>query len=286
MSDLTSQIQPVKNHTRLQEMAARGFRYSYRSGGVVLPPSMVKGENKQCQSRMLSLEGDMEVRRWGDEERFEAAVHTEEGPKNLKGTVVSPYSSIDIQSGAISRWQITFREADQAIRNAYDTLTPREAIRLISTIWEQLDRTSELAAARSRLLVGKLGKPKLGPSPKWFEDQRAKLSEADEDELPVNPCAVTSAEFLIRAALAATPQHPRLEAEIETGPRGRVVIDWHVSRARLQWMVEAIDIPWPSVKVYQVAHQPKSSGVSKLESRAFYNAFDAIDSFVQFLGSI
>jgi hypothetical protein len=231
---------------------------------------------------MLDIAGVMEVVRWGDEERFEAAVQTDEGPRTFSGSL----PNLDVQSGSLYRWQVVLREVDRGIRRAYDSLCPKEAIKVISTIWEQLERTSELAAARSRLLVGKLGKPKLAPSPKWFEDQRAKLSEADEGELPVNPCTVTSAEFLIRAALAATPPHLRLEAEIETGPRGRVVIDWLVARGRLQWMVEAIDIPWPSVKVYQVAHQPESSGVSKLESRAFYNAFDAIDSFVQFLGSI
>jgi hypothetical protein len=286
MSDLTSQTQPLKNHTRLQEMAARGVRYSYRSGRVVLPPSMFKGENKQCQSRMLSLEGDMEVRRWGDEERFEAAVHTEEGPKNLKGTVVSPYSSIDIQSGAISRWQITFREADQAIRNAYDTLIPREAIRLISTIWEQLDRTSELAAARSRLLIGKLGKPQLAPLPDWFENQRGKLSVAGEGEAIANPCAVAIAELLVRAALAAAPGDAALTAELETGPMGRVIVDWCVPKGRLQWMVEAIDIPWPSVKVYQVLHRSEHGLPKSLEPHIFYNAFDAIDSFIRFVGNI
>ena len=164
----------------------------------------IKGESN-CQQRMLDVTGVMEVQRWGDEERFEAAVHTEEGPKSLKGTVVTRCSCIDIQSGAIPRWQVAFREADQAIRNAYDKLAPREAIRVISTIWEQLDRTSELAAARSRLLVGKLAKPRLAPLPDWFEDQRDKLSEADEGEVAANPSAVAIAELLVRAAVAAVP---------------------------------------------------------------------------------
>ena len=199
--------------------------------------------------------------RWGDEER------------------------IDVQSGATPRWQITFREADQAIRNAYDALVPREAMRVISAIWEQLDRTSELAAARNRLLVGKLGKPRLAPLPKWFEDQKAKLLAAEEGEVAANPFAVVSAEFLVRAALAAIPQGDELEAELETGPMGRVVIDWFVPKGRLQWMVDAIDIQWPSVKVYQVSHQAKPESPMTVDSRIFYNAFDLVDSFVKFLGS-
>jgi hypothetical protein len=165
-------------------------------------------------------------------------------------------------------------------------LEPREATRVISTIWEQLDRTGELAAARSRLLIGKLERPTLAPLPKWFQDQRAKLFEADEDELPASPLAISSAELLVRAAVAAPSEGAALEAEIDRGPRGRVTIDWNVPRGRLQWMVEAIEIPWPSVKVYQVSQRPSSTQPSAFESRILYNAFDVIDSFVGFLSTM
>jgi len=165
-------------------------------------------------------------------------------------------------------------------------LAPREGIRLISTIWEQLDRTSELAAARSRLLIGKLVKPQLAPLPDWFEDQRGKLSVAGEGEVTANPCAVAVAELFVRAALAAVPGNAALTAELETGPMGRVIVDWCSPKGRLQWMVEAIDIPWPSVKVYQVSRRPDQNHPKALETRIFYNAFDAIDSFVEFAGNI
>lgn len=240
----------------------------YRTGSAVLRESIsIKGE--QCQQRILKAE-----LQWsGDEERSEAAVQTEEGPN-------------DIQTGAIPRLQIAFREADQAIRNAYDTLTPREAVRAISTIWEQLDRTSELAAARSRLLIGKLVKPQLASLPDWFENQRDKLSVAGEGEAIANPDAVAIAELLVRAALAAAPGNAALTAEIETGPMGRVIVDWCVPKGRLQWMVEAIDIPWPSVKVYQVLHRSEHGLPKSVETRIFYNAFDAIDSFIRLVGNI
>jgi hypothetical protein len=289
MRDLASEIPPAIYRVQLRDMVAKGVvYYGYGRGRpVVLPQSMVQGESKQYQSRMLSIfEGVMESQWRGDEEIFEAAVDTDEGPKNLKGTVVPPHPSVEIQSGAvaIARWQVGFREADQAIRNAYDTLVPREAIRVISTIWEQLDRTSELAAARSRLLIGKLGKPRLAPLPDWFKNQRDKLSMADEGEVIANPRAVAVAELLIRAAIAAVPDNLELAAEIETGPMGRVVIDWCVPKGRLQWMVDAIEIPWPSVKVYQVSHPSESGLPKKLGTHIFFNAFDAIDSFVGFLG--
>ncbi len=283
MSDPTSEARPATYRTRRGAGHNRVCDYTYRKGFVLSESISIKGE--QRQQKMLDVTGVMEVRRWGDEERFEAAVHTEEGPKSLKGTVVTSCSCIDIQSGAIPRWQVVFKEADQAIRKAYDTLEPREATRVISTIWEQLDRTGELAAARSRLLIGKLEKPTLAPLPKWFQDQRAKLFEADEDELPASPLAIGSAELLVRAAIAALSEGAALEAEIDSGPRGRVTIDWNLPRGWLQWMVEAIEIPWPSVKVYQVSQRPSSTQPSAFESRILYNAFDVIDSFVGVLST-
>jgi len=236
MSDLTSESMSVylKVLEKIEQKPKWWSHDGYSKGSLVVSESISsKSANKQCHSRMRNLNGVMEIHRWDDEEHFDAAVDTEEGPKNLKGTVVHPGSFVDVQSGAISKWQVTFQDANQAIREAYDKLIPKEAIKLISAIWEQLDRTSELAAARSRLLVGKLGKPKLAMLPKWFEDQRAKLLEADEGELAANPCAVTSAEFLVRASLAALQQNSDITAEIETGPMGRVIIDWCLPKGRL-----------------------------------------------------
>jgi hypothetical protein len=281
MSNAVSEIPAVAYAARFRESVAT-LRYDYQTGRTF----SVESENKQRSSRILSIEGVMEVQRWGDEERIVAAVQTDEGPKNLKGSVVSPPPSVDIQSGAGSGWRMEFREADQAIRNAYDTLMPREAVRLISTIWEQLDRTSELAAARSRLLMGKLGKPPLAPLPDWFENQREKLCVADEGEVIANPRTVAVAELLVRAAIVRVPDNTTLTAELETGPMGRVVIDWCVPKGRLQWMVDAIDIPWPSVKVYQVSHPSENGLPKKLDTRIFFNAFDAIDSFAAFLRNI
>lgn len=259
-----------------RKLRRNAFYYDYRTGPVVLPSSGVESENKQRQSKMLSIDGVMESWRRGREECFEAAVQTDDGPKNLEGRVVSRPSA-DIQSGSVAGWQTELQEVDHAIRNAYDTLVP---IKAVSAIWEQLDRTRELAAARSRLLLGKLGKPKLAPLPDWFKNQRDNLIVADEDELTANPRAVTVAELIV-CAVAATV--PNLTAEIETGPMGRVVIDWHVPKGRLQWMVESMDTPWPSAKVYQVSQETEPTSVNTLKTRIFYNAFDAIESLVQFL---
>jgi hypothetical protein len=47
-----------------------------------------------------------------------------------------------------------------------------------------------------------------------------------------------------------------------------------------------LDIPWPAVKVYQVSQIPKADGSKSMNTRIFFNAFDAIDSFKEFLSNI
>jgi hypothetical protein len=192
----------------------------------------------------------------------------------------------ELQGITPTNWQNAIKDIDKSILGAYENPLPKEAIKIIATIWEQLERTEELAAARSRLLLGRLPKPILGTLPQWFEKQKTKILTADEDEIAADPCAVSSAELLVRAVVAACLQANDFEAEIETGPRGRVVIDWYVPDGRLQWMVEALDIPWPAVKVYEVSHIPKPNGSKSIGTHIFFNVFDAIDSFKKFLSNI
>jgi hypothetical protein len=247
-------------------------------------PWAESGQKQSVPGRMLDVsEGVMEELGW---DHVVASLQTDKGLKSVRGRVLNQCSCIDIQSGALDRWKIVLDDAGNAIRAAYDKLDPKEAIKIVSTIWEHLDRTGELAAARSRLLLGKLSKPNLGSLPEWFENQRTKLFKTDEDEIAADPYAVNSAELSVRAVVAACPQANDFGAEIETGPRNRVVIDWYMPKGRLQWMVEAMDIPWPAVKVYQVSQIPKTDGTKSMETRIMYNAFDAIDSFKEFLSSI
>jgi len=88
---------------------------------------------------------------------------------------------------------------------------------------------------------------------------------------------------LVRAVLASVDDNNELEAELETGPLGRVTIDWHIPASRFQWMIEAVDQPWPSVIVYQLAHRVDADRPTAPETRVFHNAYDAIESFAEFL---
>ena len=243
---------------------------------------LLKGNPRPSRrGTMLSVEGVGEF--WSGSRRFEAAVDTEEGPQILEGIARKRNATEDIQSGPTVRWQPTLEEADEAIRFAYDNLLPMLALKTISTIWERLDRTSEVAAARSRLLMGKVDKPELAELPKWFEEQEANLRNANEGELVANPFAIESARLLVRAAYAAVGITDSPEAELEVGPLGRVIIDWYFAGARFQWMVEAIDLPWPSVKVYQLSRRSDVHAPKPAQTRIFHNAYDAVESFTKFV---
>ena len=49
----------------------------------------------------------------------------------------------------------------EAIRFAYHTLEPREALERIAKIWEELDGAVDLAQARSRLLLNQVRAPEV-----------------------------------------------------------------------------------------------------------------------------
>jgi hypothetical protein len=163
---------------------------------------------------------------------------------------------------------------EDAIRFVYASMEPREAILAISGIWECLDRASELAAARMRILLARLPQPRQSASPQWFTD--TDLSDASSSDsldvcrMLVCACAASLGEFLP-------------EAEAYVGPKGRIVLDWQLASGRLQWMVEASDIPWPAVKVYQVYQSVDGDRSSEPETRIFHAADQAIDSLISTL---
>jgi hypothetical protein len=204
---------------------------------------------------------------------------TDDRPKLADDAAVGSYPIVDIPANNLAKEQV-LHEITQQILGAYERMPPDVALRTIAAVWEHLDRVAELAAARSRLLLGKLPKPKLASLPDWFEKQRPQFVEHEEGELAATPAAIAVAELLVRAVAA---EHGELTAEVGTGLMGRVLLDWHVASGRLQWMVEALDIPWPAVKVYQLSRRSGSEPKPAAETRIFYNAFDALESLQQFL---
>jgi len=237
--------------------------------------------------RMVSIrEGVMELD-WGSD-RFQAAVDTDEGPKTLEGSVLGRSDAVDIQSGAkvsavLSEWQLGMAEVANAIRRAYENLQPAEALRIISEVWGRLDQTTELAAARSRILMAKVARPDLARAPEWFEQQKANLTKQQEGDLPANPLAVASAELLVRATVAVVNDASKFRADVDVGALGRVILDWVIPESRLQWMVEGIEFPWPSVKVYELKQRANGPVSEPPKTQTLHSAFDAIDSFARFI---
>ncbi len=235
----------------------------------------------QVEKRMLSGPGDFEIWPSG---RIDGAIETEAGPIAFEGGTICSTEQVDIQSGPLSRWPNAVEEAESAIRFAYDRMKPREALRTIGQIWTELDRAGELAAARSRILAGKLGRLRLAEVPEWFTARKQALAAQLDDDgaASVDMLALQSAELLVRACLAADgPARPA--AEVEAGPLGRVVIDWCMPKGRLQWMVEACHSPWPLIKVYELTQEESNDINAPVQTRVLHNAFDAVESFVQSL---
>ncbi len=233
-----------------------------------------KSATQSAASRMLEIgEGVMELYQAGS---FEASVQTGEGRKTLTGCVGQ-----DLQSGPIERWKSAANHLEEAIRRAYDNLAPTEALAAISGIRDELDRLSELAAARAHLTMGKLQTPELAGLPKWFAQSMSDLADIEEPEAAPSRAAVDSAELLVRALQARTGDKVEYEGIVDVGPLGRLIIDWLVPTGRLQWMVEAVDLPWPTVKVYRLARGcDGSTGTRVANTRILHNAFDALNDFV------
>jgi hypothetical protein len=170
---------------------------------------------------------------------------------------------------------------EDAIRQSYDLEHPAQSMRAIGTIWEKLDEASRLAEARSRVLLARIKSPPLVDSPSWLDRQVRKLKTTDAEEAPVRPEAVESASKAIRACLATIRRGAK--ARIAHGINGRVEVDWEVSEGRLQWMVEAPEIPWPGVKVFALSRQNAFGSAPKI--KILRNVFSLIEHFNEHIRS-
>jgi len=256
-----------------QQVAKALERYAEKALQREQVASLYKGE--MCDVH----EGVAEI--WHPDGRIEGALQTSIGPVAFVEGRIVPQPSPDTQSGGQPDWRRFGEIATQGIRRAYDTMPVPEALKEIGAIWEELDRCAELAASRSRLLLGKLDPPALCDTPTWFESQKAGvLEDAEEDgETGPRPEAFDSAGLLVRAGLATLEQPEDIGAELEAGPLGRVIIDWGVPYGRLRWMVDVADLSWPAVKVFQLrCSHPTSFDVAP-DTRILYNAFDVVQEF-------
>ena len=182
----------------------------------------------------------------------------------------------DFNSGLIEKSRLWCDCISRQIRNAYDHLAPSEALNAISRIWENLDRTSNLAEARSRLVLGKLEIPPMVESPQWLLDQLADLSVSDAELAAANPLAIDAAQRLVRSCLFGVSEP--ITANVCRAPMGHVFVDWDVAPNVLQWEVVPAPLPWPGLKVNVVAMNT-SKAKPEIQSRIFHNAFDAIEQF-------
>ena len=246
------------------------------------PEQAVRRRGGQQRSRMHDVVGGV-MEYFEETGQLDGVLQTGRSRFVFEGKATHCEESFDIQSGPAQDWRTSFDRIKEGIRNAYEDAEPREGLRAICEIWDQLDQTSELAAARSRILIGKIDPPPLAMLAEWFSNQKHVLSQVEDDELPANPVARETAENLVRASLAAlSREHELPQAELDIGPMGRVIIDWISDRGRFQWVVDADDLAWPAIKVYELKHETREGVSQEIKTRVLHNAFDAVDSFLDF----
>jgi len=152
---------------------------------------------------------------------------------------------------------------------------PEFALEIINRIWQSAEDTCELAAARSRLLLGKLPSVKRGPVPPWFDSQVATWDE--EDSLFVSPAALSTARNVIGAIHAVLPD---ARADVSVGMLGRVLLDWQSTSCRTRWMIEATDSCWPAVRIYEAREDEQQRFVTSIK----HNMLESIESLREVLG--
>ncbi len=267
----------LRRRKQLEEVRTRAYFEEVAEGRSTL--ARAKKSATESASRMLGIQGG--VGEFHNTGRFEAAVQTDEGPKRLSGHV-----GCDLQSGPIDRWKSAANDLEEALRRASDNLAPADALAAISRIRDELDRLSELAAARAHLATGTLRTPELAELPKWFEQSLSDLADTEEPDAAPSRAAVDSAELLVRALRARTRDNVEYKGILDVGPLGRLIIDWSVPTGRLQWMVEAVDLPWPTVKVYRLARGCVGSEEPRAtKTRILHNAFDATEDLLSHVGN-
>jgi hypothetical protein len=140
------------------------------------------------------------------------------------------------------------------------------------------DKTRQLAEARTRFCLGKLTEPSLAPRPAWLAEQIPDLHKSEEDLAASHPLAIYAVDKLIRACMLAS--QTALEATVQKGPLGNVLVDWNVATHSLQWEVEAARIPWPGVKVNALVVQ-NSGKTPRAHTRILHTAFEVIEHFIE-----
>lgn len=160
------------------------------------------------------------------------------------------------------------------IRCAYDHLNPSFALTVISSIWERVDRLSDLAAARSRLLHGRVNAPELSSD----IDDLGFLATTDENGCAANISAIDATSKMLRASRSAL--HGQLPAvEISKAPMGHVFVNWNAWPLVIQWEVLPSPFSWPGVTVRVVSTNPANAGT--IQSRIFHNGADVVEHLRQ-----
>ena len=132
------------------------------------------------------------------------------------------------------------------IKQAYDSLPPKEALCEIRGIWEQLDDAVGLAEARTGLLLGKVERLEV------YGDVVEKL--------------IAAAGILVD-----------IQGDVKVTTSGNEV-EWRRGDSLLKWSIDISENRWPMVLVYVLSNE---RGIR--HTKTFHDAFGLIEHLEEWL---
>jgi len=245
---IASELQEWLVWNELEKRSTALFRESFLETGSL---------QRAAKETERFLEGDA-VFEIDDDGTFEATVSARSGMRYFSGIDPERVSSVA---------HATCRSMDNQVKRAYDAMPPWKALQAIGVVWNMAEKTCELAAARSRLVLGKLPKLASAGVPKWFEDA---VLEWDSDEREMlNPSSLDATRKILSCIAL---EFPDLLAQVTVGMLGRVTLDWYLDNARCSWMIDPTDMNFPSTRIYEARQLPHG----KMQTRIIHDMHSAL----------
>lgn len=243
------------------------------------------------RSKELQARGAVRGREWFDlnaaqNYAMDVAAKQEVGSRAVKvrkslmiGDMLARPATLDSRSVAAA-----VQDIREVLERAMESRDAPAAQRLALDTWAKLDECASLAEACVNLQTKRLKSslPRLAED--IYRDLHEMIVEATRnDENPVHPATVDVAVRVL-GELTAEIGAVELESRISDGPNGRISItieSLERPACRVQWMVAATDLAYPTVSMVAIERRRDSNTPRVI--RFYRNAADAIRSAVQVL---
>lgn len=156
-------------------------------------------------------------------------------------------------------------EIGNAIKIAFDSLSPSEALREIGKFWEHSENNCRLAEARSRILLRRVTIPKTKDNP---------LPPIDADSLVAN--VDRSSLNTVNRIFSSIDNDSAPKPDLEISDNGNITLSWKCATRKIFVEVEPTNLPWPGLKARYMLLSDERPML-----RIFYNAMELLNQLHQ-----